>query len=195
MPSHSSPNLLPGTPDTLCLYPNGYPVYIDVSERELDGAAVAMHFDLPPHGHNFPLKHQHESKLVVALAGQLQIRSGHTILASLARGDCVLLQAGTAHRILQYGQNTARVGVVLWPGRIEHAFRAMAAQVTQQGFDRAAVTALLAEYGVSWDQGFGESTPPRMLPVQPLAHALQKLPPALAAALARCWLESAADPA
>lgn len=186
MSSLTSPHL----PDTLCLYPDGYPVQIDVSERALNGVGVAMHFDLPPHGHNFPLKHQHESKLVVALAGQLQVRSGHTILAHLGCGEALLLPPGTAHRILQYGPDTARVGVALWPGRIEQAFRAMAEQVAQQGFERSAVTALLAEYGVSWDHGFGAVLSHPTLPAQPLKAALPTLPAPLAAALARCWLKS-----
>jgi quercetin dioxygenase-like cupin family protein len=175
-------------PDTLYLHPHGYPVHIDVSERQLDGKGVAMRFELPPRGHNFPLKHQHESKLVVALVGQLQLRCGHLILADLQSGQAVVLQPGKAHRILQQGQDCAMVGVALWPGRVEHAFRDIAAQVAQHGFERSALIAILAGYGVSWDHGFAATDPPAaVLPVQTLAQALTVLPPELSAALAQCW--------
>jgi hypothetical protein len=58
------------------LIPNGYPVWIDVAQVCIGGEGTAMRFVLPLDGHNLPLLHRQETKLVVALEGQLDIRAG-----------------------------------------------------------------------------------------------------------------------
>ncbi|MGY2184583.1 hypothetical protein [Pseudomonas sp. SDO5591_S426] len=46
-----------------------------------------MRFVLPLHGQNLPLLHRQETKLVVALEGQLDIRAGRQRIALLEEGE------------------------------------------------------------------------------------------------------------
>lgn len=173
--------------DRLLLYPAGYPLQIDVPQAELGGAATAMHFLLPPGAHNFPLTHSREHKLVVALAGSLRLQRGAAILARLERGDAVLIPPHGAHRIRQDGPGPSLVGVALWPGAVEQAFRAVAALVAREGFRRAEVAALFADYGVAWDTNPPDDGQPDAIGTRPFAELLPALPDALAAVLAERW--------
>lgn len=56
-------------PTMLLLVPNGYPVWIDVAQASIAGVGTAMRVVLPVHGHNLPLIHRHETKLVVDSKG------------------------------------------------------------------------------------------------------------------------------
>ncbi|MGY2258528.1 hypothetical protein [Pseudomonas sp. SDO55104_S430] len=62
--------------ESLALVANGSPVWIDVSRGGIGGAGTAMRFELPLHAHNLPLMHRQETRLVVALKGELKIRAG-----------------------------------------------------------------------------------------------------------------------
>lgn len=176
--------------DILLLYPGGYPLHIDVASASVAGAGTAMRFTLPLHGHNFPLLHTREHKLVVALAGQLRLRAGDQTLARLDTGQAVLVPPATVHRIAQLGAEAAVAGVVLWPGAVETAFRRMAALAHARGFDRAAVIALLAEYGVRWTGATGlqqESAAAVALAVGDFDSVAAALPPPLRAAVDIAW--------
>ena len=176
--------------DVLHLVPGGYPVTIDVAQASIGGEGTAMHFALPLRGHNLPLMHAQESKLLVALAGVLDIRSGGRSIALLNEGDAVVLHAGIAHRVHQHGEQPSVAGVALWPGAVEDAFRALDAAAARDGYDRAAMIAVLAGYGISWDSAAGAA--PQAVKVGPLAAQLPGLPPRLAAALRRCWVQQGA---
>jgi mannose-6-phosphate isomerase-like protein (cupin superfamily) len=89
--------------EALLLIPNGYPVWIDVAQATIDGTGTAMRFVLPLHAHNLPLMHRQESKLVVALDGELEIRAGRQRMALLQQGEAIKLDPGIAHRIHQHG--------------------------------------------------------------------------------------------
>ena len=181
---------VPGTADVLELVPGGYPVTIDVAQASIGGEGTAMRFALPLRGHNLPLMHAHESKLLVALEGVLDIRSGGRSIALLNTGEAVVLHAGIAHRVHQHGAQPSVAGVVLWPGAVEQAFRALAAAVARDGYDRAAMITLLAAYGITWDSATGAAPP--AVRVAPLAAQLSGLPPRLAAAVRRRWVEKRA---
>ena len=178
--------------DQLLLYPGGYPVHVDVPQRQVGGAGTALRFVLPLRGVNFPLSHAYESKLVVALAGELTLRAGAQAHAVLRAGQAALVPPGTAHRIAQHGQRPAMVGVALWPGAVEEAFRALDRMVAQHGFDHAAFSALFARYGVQWNAaGAPHAHAPE---VTTFRAAARSLPPALRQALAarwRAWLPAA----
>jgi len=173
----------------LLLSPGGYPVFIDVPQASIDGAGTAMHFELPLRGHNFPLLHRHEEKLIVALKGRLTLKSGSRIIAVPAPGEAIILPRGTGHSILQDGAEPSTVGIALWPGKVEQAFRALAEEVAQRGFHKPAVIALLANHGVVWNDGVRGSDANQIpLPaVIPFSAALHQLPPRLAAALGKHW--------
>jgi quercetin dioxygenase-like cupin family protein len=174
--------------DVLTLYPGGYPVHIDVPQRQVDGAGTALRFALPPRGLNFPLSHAHETKLVVALEGSLALRTGATGPRPLLRtGEAILLEAGTAHRIAQYGDQAALVGIALWPGAVEEAFRLLDRMVAQRGFEHAVVATLFARYGVRWDAAIAPGGHAAPLEVTSFHAAARALPPALAERLAACW--------
>ncbi|MDY0964668.1 cupin domain-containing protein [Massilia sp. CFBP9026] len=176
--------------DVLTLYPGGYPVHIDVPQRQVDGAGTALRFALPPRGVNFPLSHAHETKLVVALEGSLALRTGANEPRPLLRpGQAMLLEAGTAHRIAQYGDRPALVGIALWPGAVEEAFRLLERMVAQRGFEHAAVAALFARYGVRWDAAIVSGGHAAALDVTSFRAAARALPPALRERLADCWRE------
>lgn len=173
--------------DELILYPSGYPVHIDLPQRQVDGAGTALRFALPLRGLNFPLAHAHETKLVVALAGELALRSGAGTIAVLRTGQAVLVAPGTVHRIAQHGAAPSVVGVALWPGAVEEAFRALDRLVARHGFDHAAVAALFARYGVQWDAAVAPNVHAQPLAVTTFHAAAQALPPALRQGLAACW--------
>lgn len=178
----------PDTPaDVLALFPGGYPVHIDVPQASVAGSGTAMRFELPLHGHNFPLRHRHERKLVVALAGRLQLMSGLDVVAFVEAGQGVVLPPDVAHRIAQHGDAPATVGVALWPGGVEDAFRAIASQVAAQGYRREAVASLLAEYGVQWDAGMDGEHRPGGVDVRPFGVLVGQLPVGFAAALRARW--------
>jgi quercetin dioxygenase-like cupin family protein len=168
--------------DTLYLFPDGYPVTIDVAQASIGGAGTAMHFVLPPHGHNLPLMHAHETKLLTALEGEVEIRSGGHAIALLRQGEAVVLHPGVAHRVHQHGGQPCKVGVALWPGRVEEAFREVAAGVAAGPYGRDQMIAVFARYGVAWNAP--PSGDPVHAEVRPLAAWLQQLPPPLAAAMA-----------
>ncbi|MBV7537614.1 hypothetical protein KW842_17745 [Duganella sp. sic0402] len=177
---------LPATQDDLLhLVPEGYPVSIDVAQASIAGAGTAMHFVLPIKGHNLPLTHQRESKLVAALEGELEIRSGGVRIALLRQGDAVLLKTGIAHRIHQHGDQAATVGVALWPGQAEQAFRDMAALVTNHQYSREAIIRILANYDIAW-HGAAEGTPVQV-EAGTLDTKLDALPTALAQAIRLRW--------
>jgi quercetin dioxygenase-like cupin family protein len=169
--------------NTLLLYPGGYPLHIDLPQAEVAGLATAMRFILPPHGHNFPLTHAHEHKLVIALRGALRIRRGAHTLAQLAQGEAIVLAPGTVHRICQHGNADSTVGIVLWPGRVEQAFRRLAQATAAHGFERGQVIALLAQYGVAWEAGNGAHEAPAEKAATSADDALRLLPPNVQAIL------------
>lgn len=174
--------------DVLTLYPGGYPVHVDVSQRQIGGAGMALRFALPPRGVNFPLSHAHETKLVVALEGSLALRTGaHGPRPLLRAGEAMLLEPGTAHRIAQHGDRAALVGIALWPGAVEEAFRLLDRMVAQRGFEHAAVAALLARYGVRWDAAIASGGHAAAPDVTSFRAAARALPPALRERLAGCW--------
>ncbi len=176
--------------DVLTLYPGGYPVHIDVPQRQIGGAGTALRFALPPRGLNFPLSHAHETKLVVALEGSLALRTGATGPRPLLRaGEAMLLEAGTAHRIAQHGDQAALVGIALWPGAVEEALRLLDRMVAQHGFEHEAVAALFARYGVRWDTAIAPNAHAAPLEVTSFHAAARALPPALRERLAACWRE------
>lgn len=176
-----------GAHEVLALYPGGYPLHIEVRQQDIGGAGTAMRFTLPPHGHNFPLTHARETKLVAALDGRLALRSGGGTALRLAPGQAVILPAGSAHRIAQEGDGPATVGVALWPGAVEEAFRELARRVAAHGFARAEAIAILAQYGVAWDAGARGAPALEGLQALPLAQAALRAPPPLRQALAACW--------
>jgi quercetin dioxygenase-like cupin family protein len=171
----------------LLLYPGGYPVHIDVPQRQIGGAGTALRFALPLRAVNFPLSHARESKLVVALAGELTLRAGARAHAVLRAGQAALVTPGTAHRIAQYGERPAVVGVALWPGAVEEAFRTLDRMVAQHGFDHAAFGALFARYGVQWDAAIASGTHAAAPEVTTFRAAAQALPLALREQLGACW--------
>jgi len=171
--------------EQLYLVPGGYPVTIDVAQATVGGAGTALHFTLPLRGHNLPLKHERESKLVTALDGELVVRSGGVAIAVLRQGEAIVLDSHIAHRIHQRGAQPSTVGVALWPGAVEQAFREQAARVTAGAYDHDDMVRIYAAYGVRWDGG-GDAAAPAA-EVKPLAHWMGSLPPALAAAIAQRW--------
>ena len=174
-PSHRArPGYCEG--EVLRLFPGGYPVHIDLAVNDVGGVASGMRFLLPLNGLNLPLTHQFEHKLIIALRGQLQVRRGRHLIATLHEGTGVVVSPGTAHRIAQHGEAESVVGVVLWPGSVEQAFRAIAEQVATVGADRAAMKAILADYGVVWDQATATPSRGAVLKPQPAAQALSALP-------------------
>ncbi len=168
--------------DTLYLFPDGYPVTIDVAQASIGGAGTAMHFVLPPHGHNLPLMHAHETKLLTALEGEVEIRSGGHAIALLRQGEAVVLHPGVAHRVHQHGEQPCKVGVALWPGRVEEAFREVAARVAEGPYSREEMIAVFARYGVAWNAPAGDD--PVHAEVRRLAACLPELPAPLAEAMA-----------
>jgi quercetin dioxygenase-like cupin family protein len=183
----------------LRLHQQAYPLYIDVAQRDVAGLGTAMRFELPRRGVNFPLRHQHERKLVVALGGQLLVRLGNHAEAHLKPGSALLLQPGCAHRVVQQGDSPAIVGVALWPGHIEQAFRDIATWVDRHGYQRQAVEAILAPYGVAWDAGLERASNNNWLSsdlpdadsYKNWIDALDQLPASLAAKLSNAWAERA----
>jgi hypothetical protein len=173
--------------DLLELYPGGYPVEIDVQQAHVHGLGTAMHFLLPPGGHNFPLTHHNERKLVVALAGGLRVQRGPDTLARLRCGQGVLIERHAAHRIHQDGATPSMVGVALWPGAVEQAFRAVAALVAMRGFQRAEIIDLFARYQVQWDAAPAPGGQPGDLEAAPFCDLVAELPSELAAALSARW--------
>ncbi|MDR9750236.1 cupin domain-containing protein [Pseudomonas sp. SZMC_28357] len=172
----------------LLLVPNGYPLWIDVPQASIDGAGTAMRFELPLNGHNLPLLHRRERKLVVALQGSLELRVGRQCIARLRPGEAVLVPAGTAHRIHQHGSQPSTVGAVLWPGRVEEAFRELATAATGSGYGRRTMVEILACYEVEWTAGAHDSEA-EPLQVVTMAEGLVHLPEVLARAVVRVWAD------
>jgi mannose-6-phosphate isomerase-like protein (cupin superfamily) len=173
-------------PQALLLVPDGYPVWIDVAQASIDGAGTAMRFVLPLHAHNLPLMHRQESKLVVALKGELEIRAGRQRIALLQEGEALKLAPGIAHRIHQHGTGPSTVGAVLWPGAVEQAFRELAVAAAQKTYQRSDMIEILARYDVVWAmQSHGHD--PESISVRPFRQWLGDLPEALARRLALRW--------
>jgi hypothetical protein len=171
--------------DVLYLFPDGYPVTIDVAQASIAGIGTAMHFVLPLKGHNLPLMHAHETKLLAALQGEVDIRSGGKRIALLRQGEALLLHPGVAHRVHQHGAQPSKVGVALWPGKVEQAFRQLAAEVAKGRYSHADMIALLARYDVAWNAPAGDE--PVHAEVRPLPAWLEALPPELASPLKQRW--------
>ncbi|RON20876.1 hypothetical protein BK660_17705 [Pseudomonas brassicacearum] len=174
------------TSEMLLLVPNGYPVWIDVPQATTGGAGTAMRFVLPVNAHNLPLMHRHETKLVVALSGALEIRSGRQRIALLKEGDAVKLHAGTAHRIHQQGACPSTVGIVLWPGVVESAFRELADAAKHNTILRSEMVEILSRYGVVWTTGAAREEPQTPI-VRPLQEWFAELPETVAKLLALKW--------
>ncbi|CAI8762069.1 Cupin domain-containing protein [Pseudomonas sp. IT-P12] len=172
--------------ERLLLVPGGYPLWIDVPEASIDGAATAMRFELPLHGHNLPLMHRRESKWVVALKGELELRTGRQRQVLLREGEAVKLQAGTAHRIHQHGAHPSTVGIVLWPGAVEQAFRELAALAASPGFAREAMVDILDRYAVVWTNRAHEAGS-QHFDVRTLGECLETLSPQIAQPLMLKW--------
>ncbi|OON62745.1 hypothetical protein B0920_04735 [Massilia sp. KIM] len=172
--------------EILMLYPGGYPVHLDVPQCDIGGAGTAMRFTLPLRGHNLPLRHARERKMVVALSGELRVRSGARVLAVLRPGEALLLPQGVGHRIFQHGPEPSTVGVALWPGRVEEAFRALARAVEARGFAREEAARILASFGLAWDNGATHEARGDVA-VLPACVALERLPLLLAGALRERW--------
>lgn len=173
--------------NVLHLIPQGYPVTIDVAQHTIGGAGTAMHFTLPPHAHNLPLMHEWESKLVVALDGEVEVRSGGAAIALLRKGEAIVLPKLAAHRIHQHGAQAATVGVALWPGKVEQAFRQQAARVVAGHYDREEMIALFAAYGVQWDVAAGGHA--IAAEVRPWRQWSGSMPPDLFHALQQQWTD------
>lgn len=173
----------PQSDEVLHLLPDGYPLSIDVAQADIGGEGTAMRFTLPLRGHNLPLMHRRESKLVVALDGEVEVRSGARRIALLRTGEALKLKPGVTHRLHQHGATPSTVGVVLWPGAVELAFRQLAADVEQGAYGRERMIALFAHHDVVWHAPDAGGEPVAAV-VRPWADFLADLPPRLAAALA-----------
>jgi hypothetical protein len=79
------------------------------------------------------------------------------------------------------------VGVALWPGNVEDAFRRLAASVAEGTFDRNGMIGLFAQYGVIWNAPASDERVEAE--VRPFGDSLDDLPPALSGALRLCWGE------
>jgi mannose-6-phosphate isomerase-like protein (cupin superfamily) len=172
--------------EALVLIPNGFPVWIDVAQASIEGAGTAMRFVLPVHAHNLPLMHRQETKLVVALKGELDIRAGRHRIALLQEGEAIKLKPGVAHRIHQYGAAPSTVGAVLWPGAVEQAFRELAAAATQGAYKRSDMMEILGRYHVAWATQSNEHDP-QSVAVRPFRDWLGDLPEALTKQLEMKW--------
>lgn len=172
--------------EAILLIPGGYWVWIDVDEASIGGTGTAMRFELPLHAHNLPLMHRHETKLVVALRGELDIRIGRHRIALLHEGDAIQLEPGIAHRIHQAGSTPSIVGVVLWPGAVEGAFREVAALVERGIYQRSEMIRILSRYGVTWaEQPLTNSH--QTVVVRPFFEFMREMPSPLAHALEQIW--------
>lgn len=172
--------------EPLLLIPNGYPLWIDVAEASIGGAATAMRFVLPVHAHNLPLMHRRETKLIVALEGELDVRVGRKRIALLKEGHAIKLPAGAAHRIHQSGTAPSTVGVVLWPGSVEHAFRELAAAASRHAYQRRNMIEILARYDVVWANESQEDDPESVM-ARPLNQCFFELPEAVARLVELKW--------
>jgi len=172
--------------EALLLIPDGYPVWIDVAEASIGGAGTAMRFVLPMHAHNLPLMHRQETKLVVALKGELEIRTGRQRIALLQEGEAIKLEPGVAHRIHQHGSGPSTVGAVLWPCAVEQAFRELAAAALHNAFLRNDMIEILARYNVVWATQSHEYDP-ESVTVRPFRDWLGELPERLARLLEQKW--------
>jgi hypothetical protein len=130
--------------------------------------------------------HRQETKLVVALKGELDIRAGRHRIALLQEGEAIKLKPGVAHRIHQYGAGPSTVGAVLWPGRVEQAFRELAVAATQRAFERNDMIEILARYHVAWATQSSEHDPESIM-VRPFRDWLGDLPEALKTQLEIKW--------
>jgi mannose-6-phosphate isomerase-like protein (cupin superfamily) len=172
--------------EPLLLIPNGYPVWIDVPQATVGGLATAMRFVLPLHAHNLPLMHRQETKVIVALQGELEVRVGRERLAFLKEGEAVKLDAGVAHRIHQHGATPSTVGAVLCPGTVEQAFRELAALAARNGYQRDQMIEILARYNVFWATRSCEPDP-RAVICKPLREWFSELPEPVARVLELKW--------
>lgn len=176
----------PHLQDVLYLIPNGYPLTIVVPEKSIFGTGSAMQFWLPLNGHNLPLMHTRESKLLVALDGEVEIRSNQNIIALLKKGQALALPSNVNHRVYQHGATPSHVGVALWPGHVEDAFRCIARQVAADQYSRDEMIRTFASYGVIWTAKSTEEH--KKHEVMTFAEALHALPLTLAGAIQQCWL-------
>lgn len=174
------------TPQKLIIVPGGYPVWIDVPQASIAGAGTAMRFELPLRGHNLPLMHRRETKLIVALKGALEVRTGRQRIALLEEGDAIKLHPGVAHRIHQQGNRPSTVGAVLWPGAVEQAFRELAVAASQGAYGRSDMDEILARYEVVWTTDAHERGL-EAVTVRPLRDWLVELPDALAKQVELRW--------
>ncbi|CAI8993150.1 Cupin domain-containing protein [Pseudomonas sp. IT-P100] len=172
--------------EALLLIPNGFPVWIDVAQASIGGVGTAMRFVLPLQAHNLPLMHRQETKLVVALKGELDIRAGRQRIALLQEGEAIKLAPGIAHRIHQCGAVASTVGAVLWPGAVEQAFRELALAALEKAYQRSDMIEILARYDVVWTTQSHDHDP-ESITVRPFRDWLSDLPEALARLLALRW--------
>lgn len=172
--------------EAILLIPGGYLVWIDVDEASIGGSGTAMRFDLPLHAHNLPLMHSHETKLVVALKGELDIRIGRQRIGLLREGDAMQLNPGVAHRIHQVGSTPSVVGAVLWPGAVEKAFREIAVLVNRDAYQRGEMLRILSRYGVTW-AAHHRTNCHGSIAVRPFHDFLNDMPSTLAHALEQRW--------
>lgn len=172
--------------DVLYLIPHGYPLTIVVSEKSIFGAGTAMQFWLPLNGHNLPLTHTRENKLLIALDGEVEIRNNLNIIALLKKGQTLLLPPDIEHRVFQHGTTPSHVGVALWPGYVENAFRCVASLVNTNQYSRDEMIRIFAIYGIKWRAK--SAVEQKKHEVKNFADSLFALPPALAEALQQRWL-------
>lgn len=78
------------------------------------------------------------------------------------------------------------VGIALWPGAVEEAFRSVAQHVATHDFSRPKVIELLARYGVHWQEGMEETEVLERAAV-PVDELMRQLPAELASSLAERW--------
>jgi hypothetical protein len=131
--------------------------------------------------------HTYESKLLVALDGEVEMRNNLTIIALLKKGQALVLPPNVEHRVYQHGAKPSRVGVALWPGHVENAFRYVATQVATNRFSRDKMNRIFASYGVKWVAK--SAVEHKKHEVMDFAYALHALLPVLARSLQQCWLQ------
>jgi len=176
-----------GPKDTLLLHPQGYPVYIDVPQCHQAGAVTFMRFKLPLKAHNFPLRHLQEQKFIVALQGELEIRTGTKVVSILKQGQAVIIPPGKQHRISQSGVDSSEVGIILKPGIIENAFRELAALIRVKGYSRKLISDHLANFNVVWDNGKLNNSEEYTIPSVSYSKIAQSLAEEIDESLINVW--------
>lgn len=165
------------------LVPAGQPITVDHHSPE----HAALRFRLDLHQINLPITHANETKAIFCLNGKIKIKISQKDFIFLSEGEYQIIAPDTAHRIYQYGEQSATIGIMLTPASSMLAFLATDALIQTGTYSSLLRDRLFRQHGVGMQNSSLDYPPQHQLQHQINCGIAQHFPAVFIKEVMKLW--------